>query len=100
MYGGSGIVIMGIAVMYEHLYCIVLLIVSAVYIISVFVIAEQLDRACHHDISMFQQSVYAVSTMEETTKSLRISFHLYTATKVRHSTHFIRRLFFEYLRTS
>ena len=49
MYGGSGIVIMGIAVMYEHLYCIVLLIVSAVYIISVFVIAEQLDRVCHHD---------------------------------------------------
>ena len=31
MYGG-GIVIVGIAVMHEHLYCIVLLIVSTVYI--------------------------------------------------------------------
>ena len=46
MYGG-GIVIVGIAVMHEHLYCIVLMIVSAVYIISV--IAEQLDWVCHHD---------------------------------------------------
>ena len=45
----GGIVIMGIAVMDEHLYCTALLIVSAVYIISVFVIAEQLDWVCHHD---------------------------------------------------
>ena len=63
--------IVGIVVMHEHLYCIVPLVVSAVYIISVFVIAEQLDWVCHHDISMLQ-SVYAVSAMEEeTTKSLR-----------------------------
>ena len=68
MYGG-GIVIVGTAVMHEHLYCIVLMIVSVVYIISVFVIAEQLDWVCHHDISMLQ-SVYTVSAMEETTKSL------------------------------
>ena len=39
MYGG-GIVNVGIAVMHECLYCIVLMIVSAVYIISVFVIAQ------------------------------------------------------------
>ena len=49
------------------------------HIISVFVIAEQLDWVCHHDISMLQ-SVYTVLAMEETTKSLRMSFHLYTAT--------------------
>ena len=68
----GGIVNMGIAVMHEHLYCIVLMMVSAVYIISVCVIAEQLEWVCHHNISMLQ-SVYTVSAMVETTKSLQIS---------------------------
>ena len=60
MYDG-GIVNVGIAVMHEHLYCIVLLIVSAVYIISVFVIAEQLDWVFHHDNINTPKCVHCVS---------------------------------------